>query len=362
MAETQGSKTVSTKLERIAEIAKRKPGEALTSLSHHIDMDWMREAHRRTRKDGAVGVDEQTAAEYAVNIEENLALLLDRAKSGDQYRAPPVRRVYIPKGNTGKMRPIGIPCFEDKVLQKVASMALNAVYEQDFLDCSYGFRPGRSQHMALQAFWDQVMPMHGGWVLELDVEAFDDSIDKGLLQEMLRKRIRDEVLLRLIGKWLSAGVMEEGVVYHPEQVATSHQAWALQNSSVYLPGATEQRRLALRCEAHQPRTSSTAPPTGWNHPLVSRRRQPSNRQPEAFRGQRTIGIRSRSVAKGARLTPANGLGAAHQVARQQFRTTHQPRGAARHQQCTRRCAAITPSTAPSMRLRPTFCNNPRPQQ
>jgi RNA-directed DNA polymerase len=109
MAETQSSKTISTKLGRIAEIAKRMPGVALTSLSHHIDIDWMREAYRRTRKDGAVGVDEQTAAEYAVNLEENLASLLDRAKSLDHYRAPPVRRVYIPKGNTGKMRPIGIP-------------------------------------------------------------------------------------------------------------------------------------------------------------------------------------------------------------------------------------------------------------
>ena len=166
MAETQGSKTVSTKLKRIAEIAKRMPGVALTSLSHHIDLDWMREAYRRTRKDGAVGVDEQTAAEYAVNLEENLAALLDRAKSGDHYRAPPVRRVYIPKGNTGKLRPIGIPCFEDKVLQRAATMVLDAVYEQEFLDCSYGFRPGRSQHMALQALWDQVMSMSGGWVLE----------------------------------------------------------------------------------------------------------------------------------------------------------------------------------------------------
>jgi RNA-directed DNA polymerase len=216
MAETQGSKTVSTKLERIAEIAKKMPGVALTSLSHHIDMDWMREAYRQTRKDGAVGVDEQTAAEYAANLEENLASLLDRAKSGDHYHAPPVRRVYIPKGNTGKLRPIGIPSFEDKVLQRAVTMALQAAYEQDFLDCSYGFRPGRSQHMALQAFWNQVMPMHGGWVLELDVEAFYDSIDKGLLQEILRKRVRDGVLLRLIGKWLNAGVMEEGVVYHPE--------------------------------------------------------------------------------------------------------------------------------------------------
>jgi RNA-directed DNA polymerase len=217
MAETQGSKTVSTKLERIAEIAKRMPGVALTSLSHHIDMDWMQEAYRRTRKDGAVGVDEQTAAEYAVNLEKNLASLLDRAKSGDHYRAPPVRRVYIPKGSDGKkLRPIGIPSFEDKVLQRAVTMVLEAVYEQDFLDCSYGFRSGRSAHGALDAFWQQVMPMHGGWVLEMDVEAFYDSIDKGKLQEILRKRVRDGVLQRLIGKWLNAGVMEEGAVYHPK--------------------------------------------------------------------------------------------------------------------------------------------------
>ena len=217
MAETQGSKTISTKLERIAEIAKRMPGVALTSLSHHIDMDWMREAYRRTRKDGAVGVDEQTAAEYAVNLEENLASLLDRAKSGDHYRAPPVRRVHIPKGTDGKQtRPIGIPSFEDKVLQRAVTMVLEAVYEQDFLDCSYGFRPQRSAHGALAAFWQQAMVMHGGWVLEMDIESFYDSIDKAKLREVLHKRVRDGVLLRLIGKWLNAGVMEQGCVYHPE--------------------------------------------------------------------------------------------------------------------------------------------------
>jgi retron-type reverse transcriptase len=150
------------------------PGVALTSLSHHIDMEWLQEAYRRTRKDAAVGVDGQTAAEYQVNLEENLRSLLDRAKSGDRYRAPPVRRVHIPKGDGKKTRPIGIPTFEDKILQRAAAMVLDAVYEQDFLDCSYGFRPGRSAHQALDAFWRQVMPMHGGWVLELDIEAFLD--------------------------------------------------------------------------------------------------------------------------------------------------------------------------------------------
>jgi RNA-directed DNA polymerase len=197
MAETQGSKTVSTKLKRIAEIAKRMPGVALTSLSHHMDMEWMREAYRRTRKDGAVGVDEQTATEYAVNLEENLASLLDRAKSGDHYRAPPVRRVHIPKGDGKKTRPIGIPSFEDKVLQRAATMVMEAVYEQDFLECSHGFRPQRSAHGALESVWQQAMAMNGGWVLEMDIESFYDSIDKAKLREVLRKRVRDGVLLSI---------------------------------------------------------------------------------------------------------------------------------------------------------------------
>jgi retron-type reverse transcriptase len=121
---------------------------ALTTLAHHIDIGWLHEAYRRTRKDGATGVDRQTADEYAANLEDNLRSLLDRAKSGT-YRAPPVRRVHIPKGSGAETRPIGIPTFEDKVLQRAVAMVLEAVYEQDFLDCSYGFRPSRSAHQAL---------------------------------------------------------------------------------------------------------------------------------------------------------------------------------------------------------------------
>jgi retron-type reverse transcriptase len=134
--------TVSTKRERIAKLAREAPDMAFTSLSHHIDIDWLREAYRLTRKDGAPGIDGQTAADNQANLEENLRSLLDRAKSGDAYRAPPVRRVHIPKDN-GETRPIGIPTFEDKVLQRAVAMVLESVYEQDFMDCSYGFRPGR---------------------------------------------------------------------------------------------------------------------------------------------------------------------------------------------------------------------------
>lgn len=200
--------TVSTKRARVAELAKQMPGTALTSLSHHIDLEWMREAYRLTRKDGAVGIDGQDAQDFAENLDGNLQDLLDRAKSG-RYRAPAVRRVHIPKGR-GKTRPIAVPTFGDKVLQRSVVMVLEPVYEQDFLDCSYGFRPGRSAHQALDALWKGLMETGGGWVLDLDVQSFFDSVDRSKLQQMLRQRVNDGVVTRLVGKWLNAGVMESG--------------------------------------------------------------------------------------------------------------------------------------------------------
>jgi len=146
----------------------------ITTLAHHIDLAWMYEAYRQTRKGGAVGVDKVTAEEYAVDLEANLASLLDRFKAGT-YIAPPVRRVRIPKGDGSSTRPIGIPTFEDKVLQRAVAMVLEAVYEQDFEDCSYGFRPGRSAHNALDALWGGLMEMRGGWVVDLDISKFLDA-------------------------------------------------------------------------------------------------------------------------------------------------------------------------------------------
>jgi RNA-directed DNA polymerase len=215
MAETQGSTTVSTKLERIAKLAREMPQVALTTLAHNIDIDWLREAYRRTRKNGAIGVDRQTAEEYASNLEVNLRSLLERAKSGG-YVAPPVRRVHIPKGDGSQTRPIGIPTFEDKVLQRAVAMVLEAVYEQSFLDCSYGFRPGRSAHQALRIVQSQTVKMAGKWVLEVDIRKFFDTLDHSQLRDILRKRVRDGVLLRLIGKWLNGGVMEDGAIEYPE--------------------------------------------------------------------------------------------------------------------------------------------------
>jgi len=214
MADTSRSTTVSTKLQQIAKLAREMPGVAMTTLAHHIDLEWLKEAWRRTRKDGAAGVDGQTARDYEANLEENLRSLLDRAKSGT-YKAPPVRRVQIPKGK-GKSRPIGIPTVEDKILQRAVAMVLGAVYEQDFLDCSWGFRPGRSAHRALESLWKGTMRMGGGWILEIDIQSFFDTMDRGLLREILHRRVQDGVLLRLIGKWLKAGVLEQGRLIHPE--------------------------------------------------------------------------------------------------------------------------------------------------
>jgi len=233
MKETPSSLNISTKLERLAKLAKEAPGMAFTTLAHHLDVEWLREAYRRTRKDGAAGVDGQSAQEYQANLEGNLQSLLERAKSGT-YRAPPVRRVHIPKGDGSQTRPIGIPTFEDKVLQRAVVMVLEAIYEQDFLPCSYGFRTGRSAHQALEALRDQAMCIAGGWVLEVDIRKFFDTLDHGHLLEILRRRVRDGVLLRLISKWLHAGVLEAGAVSYPEAGSPQGGVISPLLSNVYL--------------------------------------------------------------------------------------------------------------------------------
>jgi retron-type reverse transcriptase len=146
----------------------------LTSLNHHLDFTWLLAAYGSTRRDGAVGVDGITAADYEADLVANLRSLLDRAKSGS-YRAPPVRRVHISKGpGSAETRPIGIPTLEDKVLQRAIIMLLQPIYEQDFKPCSYGFRPCRSAHQALEDLRQQLMKNGGGWVLEVDIRKFFD--------------------------------------------------------------------------------------------------------------------------------------------------------------------------------------------
>jgi RNA-directed DNA polymerase len=215
MAGAQEPDPVSTKQRRIAELAKRAPPLGFTSLNHYLDLDWLVEAFNRTRKDGAAGVDGQTGDDYGADLSANLASLLDRAQSGT-YFAPPVRRVHIPKGPGPETRPIGVPTLEDKVLQRAVVMLLEPIYEQDFRDCSYGFRPGRSAHRALQALWQQAMDLGGCWLVEVDIRHFFDTLDRSQLRAFLQQRVRDGVVLRLIDKWLKAGALEDGSLTYPE--------------------------------------------------------------------------------------------------------------------------------------------------
>ena len=216
MARAPNLVDVFTQQRRIAWLAAESPQMAFTSLNHYLDIDWLREAFGRTRKDGAPGIDGRSWADYEANLEENLQPLLDRAKNGTYY-APPVRRVHIPKGgSTTETRPIGIPTIEDKVLQRAVAMILEAVYRWDFHQCSYGFRRGRSAHQALSELRNQAMVMGIKWIFEVDIRKFFDTLDHRHLRELLQLRVRDGVILRLIGKWLQAGVLEEGMLTHPD--------------------------------------------------------------------------------------------------------------------------------------------------
>ena len=207
---------VYTKQQRIAQLAEQSPEMVFTSLAYHMDIEWLEEAYKRTRKNGAAGVDGVTAEEYEANLQENLRSLLDRAKSGS-YQAPPVKRAYIPKGQgVGELRPIGIPTLEDKVLQRAVCMLIEPIYEQDFMNSSYGFRPGRSQHQALDAIWKETMGINGGWILDVDIRKYFDTIDHAQVREMLRQRVNDGIITRLIGKWLNAGVQERGQLSYPD--------------------------------------------------------------------------------------------------------------------------------------------------
>ena len=216
MMGTSSLNDISTQQEKIAQQSRQAPSMVWTTLAHHIDLPWLHEAYRRTRKDAAVGIDGMTAQEYEATLEANLTGLLERFKTGS-YRAPAVRRVHIPKdGASTKTRPIGIPTLEDKILQRAVLMVLEPVYEQAFLDCSYGFRPGRGAHQALEALWKELMDIGGGWIIDLDIQSFFDTVSREHLHAFLDQRVRDGVIRRVIGKWLNAGVMEDGAVFYPQ--------------------------------------------------------------------------------------------------------------------------------------------------
>lgn len=215
MGDTSGSQTISTKLQEIAEQAVRYPDGVFTTLWHKVDVDFLYEAYRLTRKDGAVGVDKVTAEEYAENLEDNLRDLHERLKTG-RYKAPPVERHWINE-DSGKSRPIGIPAFEDKIAQRSGVMLMSAIYDQDFYDFSHGFIKGRSQHQALRELRERCMKMNIGWIVDADVSGFFDNIDHSLLRGFIKQRVNDGGIIRMIGKWLNAGVLEGETLTYPDK-------------------------------------------------------------------------------------------------------------------------------------------------
>jgi group II intron reverse transcriptase/maturase len=200
-------------LVRVAEAARRNPGKLL-SLAHHIDVEALRRAYHRIRPNAAVGVDGVTKEAYGEGLEENLRDLYARLKSM-KYRHQPIRRAHIDKGG-GKTRPIGISSVEDKIVQDSLRELLEAIYEQDFLDCSYGFRPGRSAHEALSALDGAVYRGEVNVILEADIVSFFDRIDRKKLKQLLGQRLADKSLMRLIGKCLHVNILEGGVEWTSE--------------------------------------------------------------------------------------------------------------------------------------------------
>ena len=206
MSDAETSRTMSPGLMKVAERAKRHPDKQMLSLAHHIDEATLERVYRRLRRDAAVGVDGITVEHYGEQLAANLQALRARMKAG-QYRHQPIRRVNIPKEN-GTSRPIGISTVEDKIVQGAVRDVLEAIYEQDFFDSSYGFRPGRSAHDAIRELNRVITRGSANYIVEADIVSFFDSIDRTKLMEMLRDRIADETLMRLVGKCLNVGILD----------------------------------------------------------------------------------------------------------------------------------------------------------
>src|SRR5437879_3988245 len=203
---TQGRGILPANLTRVNDAAKKDKRTRFTALLHHVDVAALERAFRRVKRKSAAGVDGETVESYEEKLEERRRELCDRVHRGS-YRPQPVRRVYIPKAGGGQ-RPIGVPALEDKVVQGAVAEVLSAIYEADFLGFSYGFRPGRNPHGALQSVHTAVMTQYVNWVLDADIRSFFDSVDHEWLLRMVAHRVADRRMLRLIGRWLRAGVME----------------------------------------------------------------------------------------------------------------------------------------------------------
>lgn len=237
MSDATTSESVSTKLLMVAERAKRDPEARLLALARLIDEEMLKDAYDRIRKDAAVGVDGVSKEKWGKALDSNISALHARMKQG-QYRHQPVRRVHIPK-ESGKTRPIGISCIEDKVVQNALTMVLEIVYEPVFLECSYGFRPGRNAHDALRTLNAACMRGEVNWVLEADIESYFDSIDRKKLMEMLRQRVNDESFARLVGKCLHVGVLEGEQYSEPERGTAQGSALSPMLGNIYLHHALD---------------------------------------------------------------------------------------------------------------------------
>jgi group II intron reverse transcriptase/maturase len=227
-----------TDIDRIAELAKEDPKRQFYSIAHLITVEKLYGAFRSLRKDASAGIDGVKYAEYGTNAEENVRQLHRRLVEG-KYQVQPLRRVYIPKEN-GQRRPISIPALEDKIVQKVVVDLLNAIYERDFLDCSYGFRPGRGQHQALDEVRRVICTRPTGWILELDIRSYFDNIVRGTLIEMVEKRVSDSSVLRLIQKWIKVGVIEDGQLLVSETGTGQGQPISPLLANIYLHYALDE--------------------------------------------------------------------------------------------------------------------------
>ena len=221
-----------TDINRITELAKEDRKRQFTSIAHLITVEKLEAAFRSLRKDASAGIDGVTYTQYETNVAENIRQLHRRLVKG-KYQAQPLRRVYIPKED-GKQRPISIPALEDKLVQKVAVDLLNAIYEQDFLNCSYGFRPGRGQHQALDEVGRVLCTRPMGWVLEIDICAYFDSIGRSALVEMIERRVNDGSVPRLIQKWIKVGAIDNGKLLVSETGTGQGQPISPLLANVYL--------------------------------------------------------------------------------------------------------------------------------
>jgi group II intron reverse transcriptase/maturase len=217
---------------KVAERARREPAGVFHSLAHLIDVPALERAYGRQRKDAAVGVDGETKEQYGQALEAKLKDLHERMRSG-RYRHQPIRRVHIPKGQ-GKTRPIGISVFEDKLVQDALREVLEVIYEQEFLECSYGFRPGRSAHDAIRALDRAVDKGEIQWMIEADIQSFFDSVDRKALMEMLSIRVADGSMLRLIGKCLHVGILDGAEFSVPDQGTVQGSVLSPLLGNVYL--------------------------------------------------------------------------------------------------------------------------------